>query len=179
MSDVFTAWMSGRTVRKHTMHVSRRENVAEHTWGVLMLLERYLPSARPELFKYLVLHDAGEAGACDVPAHLCWELPELKSAVEKKEKEHVASFMRENWSCPSSSLTEEELLVAEILDRAEFVLSCLYEARMGNQLVHQYMTRALDRVTATLARLADGQAKSAMLLLCQDLMRATAPVYKE
>src|SRR6478609_724208 len=90
MNNLFEAWLSGRTVRKHTMHVHRRENIAEHTWGMLLLLIKYILEPSCNLMKFIVRHDAGEQGACDVPFHIGRDMPDLRRAVHEKEDDHVS-----------------------------------------------------------------------------------------
>lgn len=180
-NNIFPAWLSGRTVRKHTMHVHRRENIAEHTWGMLLLLEKYIPWAGAALRRYITLHDAGEAGACDIPSHLCRSMPELKDAVQAKEDEHVAFIMAGPWQegddwSSLDALTPQEKLIAEILDRAEFILSCYYELQMGNQLAARPMRAGQNMLHKALTALdSEGFGYEAMLALSRDLMVLLGP----
>lgn len=152
MSNIWQAWLSGRTVRKHTMHVHRRENTAEHTWGILLLLEKYVPHAHPRVLKYAITHDSGEQAACDIPAHICWDYPQLKQVVETIEQEHVQQIMQHPHPPEQHQhqLLDDELAAVEIADRAEFILGCLYEFRMGNLLVLKGIARALSKMGDTL-----------------------------
>lgn len=183
-NNIFAAWLSGRTVRKHTMHVHRRENIAEHTWGMLLLLTKYLPWASARLMRYIVLHDAGEQGACDVPSHLCREMPELKAVVQAKEDEHVEFIMQGphtrgvDWD--DDPLTPHEEAIAEILDRAEFVLSCHYDHQMGNQLVVRSMRMGQEMLQRRLHIMpVEGEQEAAnreaMLALSRDIMTLLGP----
>lgn len=176
MSNVFEAWLAGRTVRKHTMHVHRRENVAEHTWGVVMLLFKYVPKPSLELVRAAVMHDMGEQATCDIPAHLCWSNPALKDVVQSLEDSHVASVMSGPLpaAAHASTLTDDEALALEVADRVEFTLSCHYEKLMGNSLVERGIKRAMEKALETLAKMQPGtELQAAMHSLVTDVMRVT------
>lgn len=178
-NNLFEAWLSGRTVRKHTMHVHRRENTAEHTWGILLLLAKYLPDARAAVMRFIVLHDAGEQGAFDMPAHIYTDHPEVRALVQAKEDAHVHSVLSgphipgEDYEV--EFLTETEMLVVEILDRAEFVISCYYEYAMGNTLVLRPMNTGYDYLQSALEKLPPGSTRQHMTHLSSDLLRLLGP----
>lgn len=169
------AWLSGKTVRCHTMQKLRHDNVAEHTWGVLMLAIKYLPENRAVFLEYLTVHDMGERAVGDVPAHVLWGNPELQGALHAKEVGHTQGVMSapQAYEHPEDYLTEEEKVCAEVLDRAEFVLGCIYEVKQGNTLVRQPMARGMAKITQTLRTLPDGRTKDALRYLLQDLTKLT------
>lgn len=172
---LFDAWLCGKTVRAHTMSKLRHENVAEHTWGVLMLAIRYLPGCSAEFLAYLIVHDMGERGAADIPAPVLWGNPALAKAVQHVEDQHVQAVMQgaRPWCNPRYLLSEDELLCAEILDRAEFLLSCVYERRMGNTLAEEAVARAYARITEVAAKILPEELSDAMFRLVADLEQIT------
>jgi 5'-deoxynucleotidase YfbR-like HD superfamily hydrolase len=176
VSNLFQAWQAGRTVRKHTMLVRYRETVAEHTWGVVMLLLKYVPRPSLQLIKAAVVHDMGEQATCDIPAHLCWQHPALKEMVQIKEDEHVAAVMA--YPQPAEdhavSLTHDEELALEVADRAEFIVSCWYEHNMGNTFMRETIARTIPKVAESLGAMSESsQLRGAMQSLFTDLLRLT------
>jgi len=174
MMNVYEAWQTGRTVRKHTMHVLRRENTAEHSWGVVLLVLRYAPYASAKFTAAAHMHDAGEGRTCDVPAHLCWEFPDLKNAIEAKECEAIAEALYQPGSpwdpINVFDLTSDEKLFLEVADRAEFVLGCLYDLHMGNRLVLVPLQRAYVKARDTSREITPGSDLSeSALRLMQDI----------
>lgn len=168
------SWQSGQTTRKHTMHVHRRERISEHTWGLILVLLRYWPGLPKDTLVAAHLHDAGEGATADIPAHLCWEMPELKQAVEAKEKSHVFSMMPPSIRDMIEDVSPRDWMLIELADRAEFVLSCLHEFLMGNRLVEEPIRRAYGKLREVLAGLPektpqDNAVKAAGLQLRNDL----------
>jgi 5'-deoxynucleotidase YfbR-like HD superfamily hydrolase len=150
--NVYEAWQSGKTKRKHTMQTLFSEHTAEHTWGMCFLLLRYVPEYSKALMNEVIVHDVGEAGTADIPAHVCWAMPELKKAVEVKEREYITAALTVGTTPPvQTALTDDEQLMLEVLDRAEFVLSCWREAQMGNSLTLRPITRAYNKVVESTA----------------------------
>ena len=171
--SVYDSWLNGRTRRKHTMQSILNENTADHSWGVVMLLIRYAPWAPKHVYVKCVMHDAGERAAADIPAHLCWELPELKAVVQKKEDEHIRQCLStEGAQMFFNPPDHSEECFLEILDRAEFVLSCHHEACLGNSLVLTPRNRAFARISEKTKELKDEDPyKTAARYLLQDLRK--------
>ncbi len=177
--SVYGAWSSGKTKRKHTMQTLFDETTAEHTWGMCMLLVRYVPSYRPHMMTAVIQHDMGEAATADIPAHVCWAMPELKAAVEVKEREHIRQCMttQANPSPQLPALTADEALMLEVLDRAEFILSCWREVQMGNTLTLRPIHRAWGKVEETLSAMTSGSTlRAAAAALGADLLRDVKPL---
>lgn len=155
MIGLLETWQSGQTVRKHTMHVHRRERISEHTWGLILILLRYWPDLPKPVLVAAHLHDAGEGATADIPAHLCQEMPELKQAVEVREKLHVLAMMPAAVAEMLAEVSPTHWQIIEIADRAEFVLSCLHEYLMGNRLVETPIKRAYGKLRETVAALTE------------------------
>lgn len=167
--NVFDAWLSGKTKRKHTMQTLKEETTAEHTWGMLLLLLRYAPTARRRVYQAIILHDAGEAATADLPAHLCWSMPELKQAIEQREQEHAAACVATpQYPALALDLDPNEWGFLEVLDRAEFVLSCWREYKLGNSFAMQALLRGYHKVLST-AQGMTGPLAAAAALLQRDL----------
>lgn len=138
--DFYQAWRSGKVNRMHTMPQLVRENVAEHTWGVLMLALRFFPMCRKEFLEALILHDAGEIATGDIPAHIKWSTPELEEICKEKESRHV-----EEMGYRYPLLTDAENYLMTVFDKLDFCVSCLHEMRMGNLNAARYFNRSLGK----------------------------------
>lgn len=151
MIDLYQAWRSGKVNRMHTMPQLHRENIAEHTWGLLFLILRIWPEAPRDFIVWAILHDAGEIAIGDIPGHVKWDLPdEAREVLEVKEKDHVAQITSVN-----PTITKELHILLEIFDRAEFCVSCLHEMRLGNANAAEYFERSASRVRTLYRQLED------------------------
>jgi 5'-deoxynucleotidase YfbR-like HD superfamily hydrolase len=144
MVDFYQAWRSGKVNRMHTMPQLVRENVAEHTWGVLMMCLRFYPQARKEFLAALILHDAGEIATGDIPAHIKWSTPELEDICHEKESHHVQEM---GYDYPLLTDAENKLML--VFDKLDFCVSCIHEMRMGNLNAARYFNRSLSKADET------------------------------
>lgn len=172
--NLFDAWCSGKTVRKHTMQTIKTENTAEHTWGALFLLRRYAPYVRVQVVFALLLHDCGEQAVGDLPAHVLWQNPELALILEKKEKAYVATLFHPvcEKSAPESELTRGEQALIDVMDRGDFVISCVYEYMLGSRLGFLPIGRGLDKISEIVKTMPDeSREKTSARFLLQDLRK--------
>ena len=58
---------SGRVMRYHAAPIDKKQSVAEHTWGVMVILHK-LCNPSPELLTHALFHDVAELHTGDVPA---------------------------------------------------------------------------------------------------------------
>jgi 5'-deoxynucleotidase YfbR-like HD superfamily hydrolase len=140
--DHYEAWRSGKVVRMHTAPQLHRENIAEHTWGVLLAVIRYYPQASALFLKQVIVHDAGEKATGDMPGNVKWANPIMGETVEAMEKDHVNKIV----ALPALSRREGMLL--EIFDRLDFCISCLHEMRLGNVNSALYFGRSYDKAVS-------------------------------
>ena len=137
--DHYQAWRSGKVNRMHTMPQLHRENIAEHTWGVLLAVVRYYPQATADFLRAVIMHDAGEIATGDIPGHVKWSNPELGRRVEMMERNYVGKLAQ------ISELSITEFWLLEIFDRLDFCVSCVHEMRMGNLNSARYFKRSYEK----------------------------------
>lgn len=138
-------WLAARVVRKHTMHCLNRENLAEHTWGVVHVLFCVWPNVPGKLILAAQYHDIGEYRTGDVPAHIKWAHPQVRETCESLEQQGAEECLPEELHHCLHLVTAEKVLV-EICDKAELCFSTYYECRMGNSLVLDVFLRAQERI---------------------------------
>lgn len=112
---------ASRTRRYHTSDVVLTQTLAEHQWGVCMIL-RYLccDAPSPALVSAALTHDLGEFCTGDLPAQFKWQLPEVAQAVEKADqtfKEKVLGI--------HTRLPEREQMILKCADMLELVWHCI------------------------------------------------------
>ena len=137
--DHYEAWRSGKVARMHTAPQLHRENIAEHTWGVLLAVIRYYPQASAVFLKQVIVHDAGEKATGDMPGNVKWANPIMGETVEAMEKDHVDQIVK------LPPLTRRESMLLEIFDRLDFCVSCIHEMRLGNVNSALYFGRSFDK----------------------------------
>lgn len=81
---------AGRVRRFHTVPSQPHQTVAEHSWGVVMILTYIYPGATAATIRYAMVHDLGESATGDIPAHAKWRTPALVDILEKMETEELA-----------------------------------------------------------------------------------------
>lgn len=89
-SDPLALVLSGGDVRRYHQegHVYH-QSVSEHTWRVLVILLHFFPDASVELIKTAIYHDTPERYTGDSPATVKEAAPEVKSTLERMEREFL------------------------------------------------------------------------------------------
>jgi len=93
--NVLDKWLTGRVARWHAWHTVSAQTVADHSWGVMVVLLEILPKDHPEyvdILKAALYHDAYEYFTGDIPYQAKREFPSLRAAeqtaVEKLNERH-------------------------------------------------------------------------------------------
>lgn len=79
--------LGGLTERAHIVPHQGSYNVAQHSWGVAMLMLQLWPEDFPRLAAYCICHDVPEAWIGDVPAHTKARSPRLTEELAQMEVE--------------------------------------------------------------------------------------------
>ena len=137
--DHYQAWRAGKVMRMHTAPQLHHENVAEHTWGLMLALLRFWPNAPALVMKQFMVHDLGEQYTGDMPGHVKWANAEAGAIIEKMETEHKDKIL------PVQSPSRREGMLLEVFDRLDFCVSCIHEMRLGNLNSALYFGRSYDR----------------------------------
>jgi 5'-deoxynucleotidase YfbR-like HD superfamily hydrolase len=117
---------AGAVKRYHTHRTLREQNVAEHSYGVLMLVLQVEPTASQHLIKAVCHHDLPELMTGDIPAPAKRAHPAMDTYLEEFEASLEPLYFSHDW------LSEEERALLKWADTMELVLWCLEEWRMGN-----------------------------------------------
>lgn len=144
---------AGDVKRYHVKRTHRTQTVAEHTFGMLMLVKQvtegqggYGMQSRALLYEAIMHHDLPELFTGDIPAPIKRAHPELGPLMETIE-EDLAPLYR------GISLTADEGALLKWADRMELVLWCLEELKMGNAYIIKTIERGLGWIVT--ARMPD------------------------
>lgn len=119
---------SGKTERYHNHPMIKSQNVADHTWGVVMcVLWLTNGDASAYLIKSAMYHDVPEKATGDMPGPVKNKHPELRAALEAVEDEYIGLMNI------GIALTSEENLILKIADSMELILHAKRDVNMGNR----------------------------------------------
>lgn len=127
--------LGGKVQRCHGIPHNGSYSVAEHSWGVAMLLWYIFPEHFTRLVPYALSHDVPEAWVGDVPAPTMRYVPGLREALSGLEGmlNHRIGLPAEN------ELSGEEHAVLKACDRLELYLWAMEQTLMGNQFAYGCM----------------------------------------
>lgn len=140
---------AGAVKRYHVKRTHRTQTLAEHTFGMLMLVKQ-VTEGRGEhglqslaiLYNAILHHDLPELMTGDVPAPIKRVHPALGPLMDSIEQD-LYPLYREY------TLTQEEAALLKWADRMELVLWCLEEFRLGNSYVKPTVARGLGWILAS------------------------------
>jgi 5'-deoxynucleotidase YfbR-like HD superfamily hydrolase len=119
---------ASRVKRFHTIPTTRDQSLAEHSYGVaVILLHIYEGNVRPELLKAALYHDLAELETGDIPATTKWRSPELRRQLSLQEAEFDKRYNL------TQNLTAEETRELKFADMMELCQFCIDEINMGNK----------------------------------------------
>jgi len=120
----------GHVKRFHTVKTVGTQTVAEHSFGVAMLvtaMEQGKPSCK--LLKAALFHDIAELVTGDTPAPTKWQHPNLKAGLDVAERIFNEEFCLHH---DLDGLYDWEQLVLKWADMLEFLYYVLDQLRYGN-----------------------------------------------
>lgn len=135
---------AGAVTRYHTQRTIRRQTVAEHSFGVCMLIRQVWPDCSRNLLFAAMHHDLPELMTGDIPAPVKRAHPQMDTYLEEFEASLHPLFY------DTVFMDAEELALLKWADTMELVLWCLEEFRMGNKQTNicDMVRRALGWVLA-------------------------------
>jgi 5'-deoxynucleotidase YfbR-like HD superfamily hydrolase len=130
----------GEVKRYHTMPTIGEQTVANHSWGVAVILSWLKPDISPKALLKALTHDVAEKQTGDMPAPTKWNYTKLAkelSKVEKKvEKELGVDY----------ELTQEESEYFKQSDLFELLLYCVNQRSLGNTNVNVVFSNGVEKL---------------------------------
>ena len=138
MRNFPTLWSAGRVTRFHTTPTHQRQNLADHSWGVAMILLQIVPAEEMStvLLQAALTHDLAESVTGDLPYPVKLGSAALSSILDKIEGE----FEDRHLIRVELNATEAHWL--KWADMFELALFCKSETDMGNKAMGFMLTRA-------------------------------------
>lgn len=138
---------AGAIKRYHVKRTLRQQTVAEHTFGVLMLVKQVAVMSLSHqdlvaVYETIMHHDLPELFTGDVPAPIKRAHPELGPLLDRIESELHPLYQ-------DYQLEPHMVSLCKWADRMELVLWCLEEVRMGNTFCTQTVRRGLGWILAS------------------------------
>lgn len=132
-------WRAARVRRYHTVPQVGEQTVADHSWGVAMILLRLMPAPGPTvgLLRAALQHDLTEAVTGDVPATAKWAYPQLKLELDTIEADQEVRLGIVSY------LSGEERDWLKAADLLELCFWCQYQYRLGNNYAMEVLKRGL------------------------------------
>lgn len=125
--DIDNILASGDVERFHSVPGMVKQDIANHSWGVALLVQYFDPNCRKELLLAALTHDCAELKTGDIPADVKWENPDLKKALSEMEER-----IEKEWGI-HYNLTAQETTLLKICDCLEGMTYCLKRLNMGEQ----------------------------------------------
>ena len=138
---------AGAVKRYHVKRTHRTQTIAEHTFGMLMLVKqvtdiRATDERKVALYEAILHHDLPELFTGDVPAPIKRVHPELGPLMNSIEEGLAPLYM------DAGDLLPEDAVLLKWADRMELVMWCLEEVRLGNTNMIPTVARGLGWILA-------------------------------
>lgn len=133
LEKVRLARRAGRVNRYHGQYLSRPENVAEHTFGVLSILAIMTNGQiGHDLMLNALFHDGGEYISGDIPSPVKGAIPGLRAAANAMEKVGTDATIGQ-----LPELTEWEYKLLKVADNLDGLMKCTEERDLGNYTISE------------------------------------------
>ena len=133
------AYKAGYVRRWHTTNYLQ-QSVAEHSWGVALIIMQNHPNPSANLLKAALLHDLHEVRFGDMPAPVKRKHPSLAIIEGEVQKEFFADC-----SIEYPALTEEEQWWLDLADKIESLL--FLEEQQDERTVQQMAMSAAQMIS--------------------------------
>ncbi len=125
----------GAVQRCHGMRHNGSYSNAEHTWGVLVLLQHLYPDQFAEIAPYALAHDVPEFIFGDIPAPTMRYVPGLRNQLGRYED----ALNRELGNKPEGELSGEAHAILKSCDRLELWFWCREQLAAGNFFAREFL----------------------------------------
>ena len=129
---------AGAVVRYHTARMQRSQNLAEHSYGVAMIILHVSPHCSKRVLEAALYHDLSEAATGDLPAPAKWNNPALGHVLSEIERQYDRTHGLD------IDLNDTERHLLKWADMFELVLWCREEYKLGNQYARTIMDRGIN-----------------------------------
>ena len=136
-------WNSGRVKRWHAFPIIGEQNVADHSWGVALIVMEIAESHLSiNLMRAAITHDSAELYTGDMPYQTKKRWPQLAGALEICEQD-VERAHNIDWV-----LTGEQRQILKWADMFELLLFADYQADLGNRNVVEMQRQCYSIVSS-------------------------------
>lgn len=118
-------WRMSRTRRWHT-YDGVTQNLADHSYGILLLILRLHPNPSIDLLRAAAYHDLSEGVSGDIPADFKWQNPEVAKTLRQANTD-----IEIKWKI-RVPLTIEDQLWLKVCDLLEALMFCDHQIKLGN-----------------------------------------------
>ena len=137
---------AGGIVRYHNTQIDKKQTIAEHSYGVSLILNtiyfRNGNNTTAPLLLYALVHDCPEVVTGDIPAPFKWDNPEVKVFLQASEDRWLLSH---NYPT-ESDFPEEWLLALKYADSLEGLWFTTRQARKGDYNALQVRERWIEAI---------------------------------
>ena len=137
MKNIPKLYEAGSVKRWHTVRTIQTQTLADHSWGVIMIL-LVITNPSQTLIRAAATHDLSEVITGDVPAPTKWAHPRLDDALQTVERGYNESHLIDY------NLTSEDAKYLKWADMLELVMFANSEIRLGNSHMTPIRDRGLD-----------------------------------
>ena len=131
LRSLMLVYESGAVKRYHAKRTHLYQTVADHAWGVALIITRLHPNPRADLLKAAILHDAHELVTGDIPYTVKAANPELKTLLTRLER-NAENDMGMDFRI-EKELIPEDWFWLKAADMMELVLYVRSELLLGNR----------------------------------------------
>ena len=151
---IFNVRMAGRIQRLHTRPPNgEHQNVAAHTWGVVMILLDLFPDVSKEAIVYALRHDVPEIVTGDIPANVKWSSSTISEVVEEKERDFFRKMLWSYRVPDDTPYLARELLYIQLADKIELLFYCVEQMCLGNSLLIDVYENIEEKILETIDHL--------------------------
>lgn len=134
--------MSGQTIRYHAQPEIKSQTVAEHAWGVAVLILQFYPESSKELLAAAIVHDCGEAGVGDIPSPTKAKAPGLRDAIHFLEHERMLHFGVAHFEDELTQEARIALKICDILEGLQYTAKNVRRYREGYRTLKSWIAMA-------------------------------------
>jgi 5'-deoxynucleotidase YfbR-like HD superfamily hydrolase len=138
IKNIEAVMKSGGVERYHAMPEIPNQTLAEHQWGVAILIMKFFPNGDPQLLQAALVHDCPELLTGDTPTFAKKKQPALKSLLDQMEDEIAIDWGIDN------VLTEKESQALKMCDVLEGMTYCHKHVMRGNREAEKVFHNWID-----------------------------------